>query len=748
MKYPHIQQHDEKDCGAACLSMISEFYGSKLTIAKCRSLIKVDNMGANIYGIITGAKEIGLESEGLEGDYGELLEGINNNEIKFPFIARIINEEGYEHFIVVYAVKNRKLIIGDPAEDKITSMSEDKFILLWQDQIITFEPDDKFEKKDERKGSFTKYFKYILSQKKLLAAVFFLSLIIIFINVSSSVIFQYVISDIENPGHSANMGLASGMGYDGTSRFMQVLKSIESKFSIIYANLTTVCISIICLYLIKILIQILRGYFLTITAKSVDIPLTLNYYDHLLDLPIGFYGTRKTGEYMSRFNDTNKIRDAVSSAALSLILDTIMAVSCGFILYFINRELFIITVLIMLIYAVIVFAFKNPIKSVNHEIMEQNAKVTSYLKESIDGIETIKSFQYENEAKNTTRSVYQAFADKNVKGSMIYIIQESLVSAGSSIGTVILLWSGASLCVKNIISLSDLFIFYYLISFFLEPVQNLINLQPQIQTAIVASERLNDILDVECEIDKNQDNNPDLKGDIEFKDVYFRYSNRDLVLDDLSLTFRKGSKTAIVGESGCGKTTAMKLLMSFYEPEKGSVLIGGKDISNYSSSVIRKKVAYISQSIFLFSDTIYNNLRMGNQNIDNEQIENICRLCLADEFINKLPMGYETVIEENGNNLSGGQRQRLAIARALLRDPDILIMDEATSNLDTISEKSIKETIDNLSSEKTCIIIAHRLNTIKNCDYIYVIENGHVAESGTHQELVDNGGLYLSYIRN
>jgi ATP-binding cassette subfamily B protein len=328
-----------------------------------------------------------------------------------------------------------------------------------------------------------------------------------------------------------------------------------------------------------------------------------------------------------------------------------------------------------------------------------------------------------------------------VKGSFISTIQGALVTAVASIGIVILLWYGSKLCIMGTLSLSDLFIFYYMLGYFLSPVQNLVALQPQIQTAMVAADRLNDILEIEAENNtKNKADN--LKGDIVMKDIDFRYGNRELILNDLSMTFKSGTKTAIVGESGSGKTTISKLLMAFYKQEKGTLTINDVPIEDYSPYSLRNRIAYISQNTFLFADTVYNNLRMGNEDITNEMIEEMCKKCMADEFIRKLPLGYDTKIEENGNNLSGGQKQRLAIARALLRNPDILIMDEATSNMDSISERKLKQTIDNITSEITCIIIAHRLKTIRNCDKIYVLKNGTVIEQGTHEELIALNGEY------
>lgn len=756
MKYPHIQQHDEKDCGAACLSMISEFFGLKLPIAKFRELIKVDNHGANIYGIVKGAEEIGLKAEALEGSYKELIEGISDGEISFPFIARIINEEMFEHFIVVYSIKNGTVKIGDPAKTGITKMSEEQFEKQWQKQIVTIAPGKDFSKGNHQKGSFRKFFRYITTQKKMLVFVFIMSILVSVINLAGAAVFDCAIGaavtsaegeiecDDENCAEDHDHTGETAEEESGT--VMKMIGSVSDKLEVIFRNINTVCISVILLYIFRALLQVLRGYLLALTAKKVDVPLTLEYYDHLLDLPAEFYGTRKTGEFMSRFSDTEKIRNAISTATLTIMLDTIMAIACGALLCYINKTLFIITLCIMVFYAVIMFTFKKPIKKVNHEIMENDAQVTSYLKESIDGIETVKAYQYEINAKEKTSKLYNNLANTAVKGSIIYNIQETLVSMVASTGIVILIWFGTYLCIKNVITLNDLFTFYYLIGFFLDPVQNLINLQPELQTAIVAAERLNDILDAETENSDEKTDAASLYGNIEIKGVNFRYGNRDLVLKDVNMNIPKGKKIAIVGESGCGKTTLAKLLLSFHFPESGSIVVDGCNISQYSSKSIRSHIAYISQNVFLFSDTIYNNLKMDRTDISNEEVQKVCKLCLVDDFVQELPMMYETVLEENGNNLSGGQKQRLAIARALLRNPDILIMDEATSNLDSVTENSIKTIIENFSDKMTCIIIAHRLNTIRNCDYIYVMDKGQIIEEGTHESLLESKGSYSKFV--
>lgn len=750
MKYPHVKQHDEKDCGAACLSMICEYYGLKLPLTKFRNIIKVDNQGANIYGLVTGAEMLGLSSNALDGTREELLDGIKNKEFSMPFIARIINEDAFEHYIVIYELNDKYARIGDPNKLNVTKIPADLFFHQWQGQIVVFEPTKNFCSKNGRKGVMKKYYSLIFKQKKVLVAVFLISLIISSIGIASSMVFEYIIDDAVSLGGSASIvectdeNCIEHVHNHSESEHSSFIGKIKIKSQAVFNNIDTVCVCVLAMFLIQAVLKVLRGYMLAIMSKNIEIPLSLGYFNYLVELPVCFFDTRKTGELMSRFFDASKIRDAVSSSTLTIMLDTLMALFTAVILCKMSWKLFIIAIITMIVYALIVICFRSPIKIVNHNIMSSNAQVTSYIKESIDGIETIKAYCYEKESKEKTKKVFDKFIDFVVRGSVIYNVQETLVNVVASTGLVILLWAGTYLCVNNIITIGTLITFYYMLNYFLEPVKNLIDLQPQMQTAIVAAERLNDVLDEETD-SSHEGEIQDMSGDISIKNVSFRYGNRDLVLDDISINIPHGGKVAIIGESGCGKTTLAKLLLSFYSPERGSISVGGKEINQFCHKSICEKVSYIPQNIFFYSDSIYNNIRMGNDDITNEDIEKACLICNADDFIKKLPFGYNTLLNENGNNLSGGQKQRLAIARAIVRKPDVVIFDEATSNLDASTEESIWNAIEDTQGDTTYIIIAHRLRTVRNCDVIYVLENGKVIEHGSHNKLIKKDGLYTSY---
>lgn len=764
MRYPFIAQHDERDCGAACLSMVCDFYGLKLPLIKYIEAIKVDANGANMLGIVQGAEMFGMSAEALEGNCDELFQAIENNEIKLPMIARIITDSGFEHYVVVYKINKNRVLVGDPS-DKVRSWNINAFLHRWTGYVVSFRITDKFEKKNERTKSFLKFSKLISNKKKLISSIFLISILTTIISLFAAFLFGYVVYysvygdgtkisaevTVEEHTHEHNHEHTDGEETNYINEVLNLFFSEESISSLssqadeIFSSGNRVFISIIFIYIIQMLLLFIRCLLVSLLCKKIDIPLMMNYYNHLIDLPIKSISTRTTGELLSRFSDASSIREVISTATITLLMDTMTVLLSGFVLYKINKILFFISLIVLLAYTLVILIYKRPTERINKKIMEQNAKVTDYLKESVIGIETIKSYGYEANVKEKTLSLFSNFVNRAFNGMLIQGSQEIIVGTVAHIGILLLLWTGSQFITSGVLSIGTMFTFYYVFTYFIEPVKNLVELQPKIQSAFVAADRLNDILDAGKEdISLKEVNN--LTGDIEISDIIFRYGNRDTVLNGVSLHIKAKSNVAIVGESGCGKTTLTKLLMAFYSPEQGKITVGDKNIFEFSPESIRKRIAYVSQEIFMFSDTVYNNLKVGNPNVSNEDIETMCEKLGVDKFIKDLPLGYNTILEENGNNLSGGQKQRLAIVRALLKHPDILIMDEATSNLDTVTEQSIKSMIDNFSKDITCIIIAHRLSTIKNCDCIYVMENGKIMEQGTHQELIEKDSLYKQFV--
>lgn len=709
-RYICIKQHDIKDCGCACLATISKQYGLKVPISKIREVAGTDKQGTSAYGIIKAAEKIGFTAKGVKVNKSEDI----FSEFPLPAIAHVIIDKKFPHYVVIHRIRKKEILIADP-EKGIVRYTPKEFFNIWTGILILMTPTVKFKKGNQTKGLFQRFFGLLKPQRGLLINIFFASLVLTALGILASFYFQSLMDTI-----------------------------IPQNLS---KTLIEISIGVICLNVFKVLLDAFRTQLLIYLGQNINIPLMIGYYDHVVNLPINFFGTREVGEIISRFNDASKIRDAISGATLTMMIDTLMIIFGGAILYTENHLLFGITIVPVILYLIIVLAFNSSIEKVNRKTMEDNASLTSYLVESLNGIETVKAFNGERKVNFEMEKRFIKLIKSVFSNGFISNIQGSIKTAVQAVFGTVILWVGAYEVLKGNMTIGQLLTFNALLAYFLDPIQRIINLQPTVQTAIVAADRLGEILDLELEKSEDEDKKifpSTLKGEVELKNVDFRYGTRQLVLKDINISIAPGEKIALVGESGSGKTTISKLLMNFYQCEKGEILINGYNIKDINIEALRDKIAYISQNVFFFSGTIKENLRFGAEETTFEEMIEACKKSQINDYINSLPTRYDTLLEENASNLSGGQKQRLAIARAILKKPEILIMDEATSNLDSITEKAIENTINEFSKDITTVIIAHRLSTIMRCNKIYVIDKGVIVESGSHDELIKQGGGYFN----
>lgn len=687
--------------------MATKHYGLNYPITKIREIAGTDNRGTSAYGMVKAAEKLGFTAKAVKGTHEAFFENF-----PLPAIAHVVIDHTLLHYVIIHKITKKIIVVADPAKG-IVKYTPDDFFKIWTGVLILLVPTPQFKKGDESKGLFSRFFSLLIPQKRMLLGIFLTSVLYTILGIFSAFYFQFLLDEI-------------------------IPYSLKTTLNI-------VSIGVIILYLFKVILNAFRSHILLSLSQKLDISLILGYYHHVLKLPMNFFGTRKTGEIISRLMDASKVRDAISSATLTLMIDIIMVIAGGIILYSQSSLLFGVTIMLVPLYLLLVWGFHKPFDRLNREQMEQNAKLTSYLVESIDGIETVKAYQAESKVGFETEQKFIGFLKSVFRFGIFNNIQGSLKGLVQLLGGVFILWVGANQVIKGNMAMGQLITYNSLLAYFLEPIQNLINLQPTLQKAVVAADRLGEILDLETEKLEDEDKKiqpNSLKGDINFNHVSFRYGTRPLVLQDIDLTLKQGEKIAFVGESGSGKTTLIKLIMQFYKHEKGDILINNYNISDIHLDSLRERISYISQDTFFFSGTIRDNLCLGvDQNMDLEQIVAACQTAQAHEFINQLPLRYNTMLEENGTNISGGQKQRLAIARAILKKPDILIMDEATSNLDSTTEKAVSETI-HAFEDMTTVIIAHRLSTIMRCNRIYVMNQGRIVEYGTHQELLDCRGKY------
>ncbi|MGF0472225.1 peptidase domain-containing ABC transporter [Lysinibacillus fusiformis] len=713
-RYVCVKQHDQKDCGIACLSTISKQYGLKIPISKLREVAGTDKQGTNVLGLIKAAEELGFTAKAVKGDAKALFQ-----EFPLPAIAHCVVDGKLLHYVVIHKITQKEVIIADPAKGIVKYTPED-FLQIWTGVLVLLVPSIKFERGDETQGLFARFFHLLKPQKWIFFQIFICSILYTLLGIAGAFYFQLLIDDI-------------------------LVFNLEKSLHII-------SLGVLLLYTFQIILDAFRNYLLLHISQKFDISLILNYYSHVINLPMNFFSTRKVGEIISRIMDASKVREALSGATLTIVLDTMMVIVGAVILYTQSAFLFGITLVMVPVYILIVWLFKKTYENINRREMEENAQLNAYLVESLNGVETIKAYNAEKATKDELEKRFIKFLKSIFKHGLIDNYQNSLKNYLGLVSGTVILWVGSYQVLRGNMTAGQLIAFNALLAYFLTPLQNLVNLQPMLQSAIVASQRLGEILDLETEEEKHKGKRmvpQHLKGDIDIRNVDFRYGTRSLILKDMNLSIGQGEKVAFVGESGSGKTTLAKLLLNFYQPEKGEILINGNNIQDLDFHKLREKIAYVSQESFFFSGTIEENLSLGTDNdVTLEDIVSAAKIAKAHDFINTLPLRYSTVLEENASNLSGGQRQRLSITRAILKRPDILILDEATSNLDSITEKAISETIDDYCSGITTIIIAHRLSTIKKCDKICVIEQGQIIELGTHEELLNSKGRYYELWRN
>ncbi|OLT63061.1 peptidase C39 [Moorena bouillonii PNG] len=706
-RYPFFAQQSGSDCGAACLVMVSRYWGKRFSVNRLRDIANVDRNGASLRGLSAAAESIGFSTRPVKASLDQLAKQ------KLP---AIVHWEG-KHYIVVYEITRKRVIVCDPGIGQ-RSLTHREFNADWTGYALLLQPTALLKDAIETTTPFWQFFELIKPHGLVVLEVFLASLFIQIFGLITPLFTQLILDRV--------VVQRSGL------------------------TLMAVGLGLLIFSLFRVAMMGLRQYLLDHTANKVDAALIVGFIRHTLRLPLSFFESRYVGDIISRVQENRKIERFLTGEALSILLDLVTVfIYVGLMVWYSWKMALLALVIVppFLLLALIATPF---LRRISREIFQSMAKENSYLIEALSGVSTVKSTAVEQ----TVRWHWEELLNKEIKtsfdGQVISNRLQIFSNAIEAVVTTSLLWYGAWLVIQNQLTIGQLVAFNMLLGNIITPFKRLTVLWNQFQEVVIAMERINDVLDAEPEEDllnQARQSLPSIQGHIAFDNVTFRYHpESDLnVLENLSFQVKPGQMVALVGRSGSGKTTISKLVLGLYPPTDGKVLIDGLDLTSLSLGSLRSQVGVVDQDTFLFGGTIRENISLGHPAASLDEIIEAARLAGADEFIKQLPMGYETQIGEGGGTLSGGQRQRIAIARALLGNPKLLVLDEATSHLDAESERIIQHNFTHILKGRTTFVIAHRLSTVRNADLILVMDRGVLIESGTHQELMAKRGHYYYF---
>jgi ATP-binding cassette subfamily B protein len=704
-RYPFFMQQSASDCGAACLVMISRYWGKRFSINRLRDITNADRKGASLRGVAAAAETIGFSTRPVKATLDKLAKQ------SLPAIA---HWEG-KHYIVVYEVTRKHVTVADPAIGQ-RRLSHAEFKAGWTGYALLLQPTAVLKEADESNQPFWQFFELVKPHWVVLLEVLAASLLIQIFGLVTPLMTQLLLDRV-----------------------------VVQRSTL---TLTAVGFGLLIFSLFRVAMTGLRQYLLDHTANRIDLALLAGFIKHTFRLPLRFFEFRYVGDIISRVQENQKIQRFLTGEALSISLDLLTVFVYVGLMFWYSWKMALLVLVIVPPFVLLALITTPFLQRVSREIFNTYAAESSYLIESLTGIRTIKSMAIER----TVRWHWEELFHKSIKtifsGQVINNMLVIFSSTIEAVATTALLWFGAWQVIQNQLTIGQLVAFNMLLSNVIHPFQRLIVLWNQLQEVIIAVERINDVIDAEPEEDLERQTRqtlPPMRGHIRFDRVTFRYhpESESNTIENLSFEVQPGQTVALVGRSGSGKTTISKLVLGLYPPTEGKILIDGYDISTISLRSLRQQMGVVDQDTFLFGGTIRQNLSVGHPEATLEEIIEAAQQAGAHQFIKEMPAGYESQIGEGGGMLSGGQRQRLAIARALLGNPGLLILDEATSSLDAESERIIQTNLNTIVKGRTTLIIAHRLSTVRNADLILVLDRGVLVESGTHDELMTKRGHYF-----
>jgi len=593
----------------------------------------------------------------------------------------------------------------DPADGAIHKVSHEEFKKEWTGVLVLIAPGEKFTVRNEKTSTPVRFWRLIKPSRGILLQSLVGALVFSVLGLSMSL---YVGKLVDNVLPGGNLNLLNLLGA-----------------------------AMLIIIILRLLLSFFQTIFILKTGQKIDATLILGYYQHLLKLPQTFFDNMRTGEIISRIGDAVKIRIFVNDVSINFILNIFILIVSFALMFTFFWKLALIMLFVVPLYGIIYWVSNRLNRKVQRRVMERAADLEAQLVESLNSAGTIKRFGLEDFSNLKTETRFVSLLEVIYQSGLNSLFSSSSTSLISQLFTILVLWIGAGFAIGSKITPGELLSFYAVVGYFTGPVTSIIGFNRTLQDAKIASDRLFEIFDLEIEDESNKiELKREMVSDIHFENVKFRYGTRVDVFDSLNLIIKKGEITAIVGESGSGKTTLVSLLQDLYPIQSGHIRIGRYDLKHFTNRSLRQIVSVVPQDIDLFAGNVVDNIAVGDFNPDMERVIKVCDDLGMTQFIEQLPHGFNTFLGENGATLSGGQKQRIALARALYRNPEILILDEATSSLDSLAELYVQNTIRLLRDDsKTVIVIAHRLSTINMAQRVVVLDKGEVVQDGTFSEL-------------
>lgn len=711
MKKIEYKQLDLTDCGAACLASVCAYYNLNYPLTRIRDLAGTNSKGTNLLGMIEAAEKLGLETKAVRVNKQDL------DKLPLPFIAHLNIQKKWFHFVVVYKINGENIRIMDPALGKLHKIKQKDFIKDWTSVSLILEKSSEFKEGNHKRGNLSRFMDLIKPFRSSFTEAFFAACIYSALGISTSIFVEKIIDHVIPSGN------------------LMMLNIISVIFGL--------------LLLSRLFIGFTKNLLLLRTGLKIDSQLIMAYYRHVLKLPIKFFNTMRTGEIISRINDAVKIRAFINNVALELVVNTLIVFFTIIVMLSYSFSMSLIVLAGIPVYYLIYIIFNRYNKKNIRELMEKNASLESSLIESFKGIEPIKSTVNEDSFTKKLDRKSIGLLNSGFRVNKSFSVVGTITEFVAVFQLLLILWIGSKFVISNKLSIGELLSFYTLFGYLSAPLFKLILSNKNLQDALIASDRLFQIMDLEQEDNKQEENPIIIKTNqtgLKLENVSFKFPGQAELLKEISFRCKPYTITSITGDSGAGKSTLLTLIVKLNLSSGGKLYFNNNEYENLSPGFLRKNIAYVSQKPILFSGTIRENIILDGNFQNKEKLWKIIEMVGLMEKIEDLPDKLNTLVIEDGDNFSGGERQKISIARALYQNPSIILFDEPTSSMDINSVEIFNKLLYKMRSlGKTIIIVSHNFNSLSNSDHIIFLKKGKIIDQGKFDELIRRESSFKTY---